>query len=353
MKKKSHQVRGAHARIEEQPTRQVQSFQNDRYGSADSFTHTQRDSYPTTSFHGTGQGGAFVPAAQSTPPKKKGASKKWRIVFIVAVVVLVCSLVALGAIVYQYWAQQQAYSDLESHVSLSDDSNASLSDLTVDWKSLKEINPDVVAWIYIPGTPVNYPVVQGKDNDEYLHRAFDGSTGWLASAGTIFLDSNNTSDLSDRNNALYGHNMNDGSMFAALAQWENSDEFNSHRDIYLLTPQGNYRLKSFAVVATTGDDAIVQTRFALESDYRAYIEDKITRSIVQQTGTVLEASDIKQSLLLSTCEYSKTDGRAVVFAAVVETTVKNNAYLSSVTEGMTGISQEESNSVAEQYREAA
>ena len=147
--------------------------------------------------------------------------------------------------------------------------------------------------------------------------------------------------------------MNDGSMFAALAQWENEDEFNAHRDIYLLTPKGNYRLKSFAVVATTGSDAIVQTGFGTEADYFNYIQDKFNRSVVEQKGTILSASDIKQSLLLSTCEYTKTDGRAVIFAAVVETTVTNDPYVSSTTEGTTGINQEELSIVAEQYREAA
>lgn len=94
-------------------------------------------------------------------------------------------------------------------------------------------------------------MVQGSDNQEYLHKAFDGSTGWLASAGTIFLDASNASDLSDQNNALYGHHMNDGSMFASLADFEDQGTFDSHRDIYVLTPQGNYRLKTFALVKTT------------------------------------------------------------------------------------------------------
>ena len=299
-----------------------------------------------------GSGGHGSPSPQMQPKKK---SKGWRAVFIIALIVLICSLAVLGAILYQYWAQQKAYSDLESNVSLPADTNAnvSLSDLKVDWDALKAINPDVVAWVYIPGTPVNYPVVQGKDNDEYLKKSFDGSTGWTSSAGTIFLDSNNKSDLSSRNNALYGHNMNDGSMFASLAKWENQDEFNSHRDIYVLTPKGNYRLKSFAVVVTTGSDAIVQTSFASNTDFTNYVEDKLQRSVVSQTGDVLSASDIKQTFLFSTCEYTKSDGRAVAFASVVETTVKDNPYVSSVSNGSTDLSKDESDSVADQYREAA
>lgn len=318
MKRQSTQVRGAHARVE-----------------------TSDSSLYSRSQYASGKQSA------------KRGRKKWRVIFIIAVIVLVCSLVALGAIVYQYWSQQRAYSDLESNVSLSDNENASLSDLTVDWNALKEINPDVVGWIYIPNTPVNYPVVKGHDNEEYLHKAFDGSTGWLASAGTIFLDANNEADLTDQNIALYGHNMNDGSMFAALASWENSDEFNNHRDVYLLTPDGNYRLKTFSVVVTTGSDAIVQTKFATSLDYKNYIQDKFDRSVVTQEGYIVNLSDVKQSLLLSTCEYSKDDGRAVVFAAVVETTVANDEFLSAVEEGETGINGDELGVIAQQYREAA
>ena len=140
-------------------------------------------------------------------------------------------------------------------------------------------------------------MVQGSDNQEYLHKAFDGSTGWLASAGTIFLDASNASDLSDQNNALYGHHMNDGSMFASLADFEDQDTFDSHRDIYMLTPQGNYRLKTFALVKTTGSDAIVQTSFANDASYQAYVQDKLNRSVVSQKGDTLTATDIKQSVV--------------------------------------------------------
>ncbi len=284
-----------------------------------------------------------------------GYSRKnpWRVVFVVSLVVLIAALVGLGAIAFQYLSQQRAYDDLEQYASLSDSGNKTLAELSVDWDSLQAINPDIMAWIYIPDSPVNYPVVQGSDNEEYLHKAFDGSTGWLASAGTIFLDSANAADFSDRNSALYGHHMNDGSMFASLSNWQNNDEFNAHRDIYVLTPQGNYRLKTFALVKTTGDDALVQTNFSSDESYLSYIQDKLDRSVTTQEGEVLSAADIRQSMLFSTCEYSQADGRAVLFAAVVETTVLSDPYVTSTTQGSTGISTEESQEFDSQYKEAA
>lgn len=291
-------------------------------------------------------------AARAKNPRKGGV---WRVVFIISIAVFVCALAALGAIGYQYWSQQNAYSNLEEYaeVDVAENANLALSDLKVDWNALQAINPDIVAWIYVPGTPINYPVVQGSDNEEYLHKAFDGSTGWLASAGTIFLDASNSSDLSDQNNALYGHHMNDGSMFASLAGFEDQATFDSHRDIYVLTPQGNYRLKTFALVKTTGSDAIVQTSFSGDASYQAYVQDKLNRSVVSQKGDVLSAADIKQSMLFSTCEYSQNDGRAVLFAAVVETTAANDPYLSASSSGTTGLSSSQDAVMDRKYEEAA
>lgn len=284
---------------------------------------------------------------------RRSRKNPWRVVFVVSLVVLIAALIGLGAIAFQYISQQRAYDDLEQYASLSDSENMTLADLTVDWDALRAVNPDIVAWIYVPDSPINYPVVQGDDNEEYLHKAFDGSTGWLASAGTIFLDSTNSSDFSDRNSALYGHHMNDGSMFASLSDWQNNDEFNAHHDIYVLTPQGNYRLKTFALVKTTGDDALVQTTFSSDESYQSYIQDKLDRSVTTQQGEVLSAADIRQSMLFSTCEYSQADGRAVLFAAVVETTVANDPYIASSAQGTTGISANESQELDSQYKEAA
>lgn len=327
---------GSHAAPQRSQGTLPATYRSQQAKSSQGISQYSRDSY-----------GSAACASQS----KKGGI--WRVVFIVSIVVFVGALAALGAIGYQYWAQQNAYNGLEEYAEVDDNANLALSDLKVDWDGLRAINPDIVAWVYVPGTPINYPVVQGSDNQEYLHKAFDGSTGWLASAGTIFLDASNTSDLSDRNNALYGHHMNDGSMFASLADFEDQGTFDSHRDIYVLTPQGNYRLKTFALVKTTGSDAIVQTSFANDASYQAYVQDKLNRSVVSQKGDTLTAADIKQSVLFSTCEYSQNDGRAVLFAAVVETTAANDPYLSSSTSGTTGLSSSQDAVMDRKYEEAA
>lgn len=362
--------RGKHAAHHSDELVTAESYSRNRYGSqarsgSRSFSAQSRrvgksgqSTYPDQTMRSSQSNypaDASMRSVKSIYPGNAPKERKnpWRIVFVVSLTVFVAALVGLGAIAFQYISQQRAYDDLEQYAAISDSENMALSDLAVDWDALRAINPDIVGWIYIPNSPINYPVVQGENNDEYLHQAFDGSTGWLASAGTIFLDSANAANFSDRNSAVYGHHMNDGSMFAALSDWQNNDEFNAHRDIYLLTPQGNYRLKSFALIKTTGDDALVQTAFANDESYQSYIQDKLDRSVVTQEGDVLSAADIKQSILFSTCEYSQNDGRAVLFAAVVETTVVNDPYVVGTTEGTTGLSANETIEMDAQYNNAA
>lgn len=279
-----------------------------------------------------------VPAHGSTSDLGSTSAKKsgfmTRLIFVVAAIVLILCLAALALFGLQYCVQQKAYDDFESY---ADTSTLNLADLKVDWEGLSAINPDICAWIYVPGTKINYPVVHGTDNEIYLHKSFDGGQGFFSSAGTIFLDANNNPDMLDRNNALYGHHMNDGSMFATFADWSDSATFNEHRSIYVLTPRGNYRCTTFAYIKTTGSDAIVQTRFPTENDYQAYIQDKLNRSLVKQEGTVLTLENIRQSFMFSTCEYTNNDGRAIIFAAVVETTIPDDPYIKATKVGSTDI----------------
>ncbi len=288
---------------------------------------------------------AYSAQAVRSARKKSGKRRFWNVVFVISLVVFIGSLIGLGAIAYQYWAQDNAYASLEDKVNVSDAQSVPLSDLQVNWDELRAINPDIVAWIYVPGTKINYPVVQTDNNETYLHTSFAGETGWLGSAGSIFLDYRNNPELLDRNSAIYGHYMNDGSMFGAFSNMTNDESFNEHRDVFLLTPQGNYRLKTFSCILTTGDDTLVRTTFGSEEEYRAYVQELFDRSAVKQAGDQLSVDDVQQTFMFSTCEYSQTNGRAVICAAVVETTIPDNPYVTAQDSQGTDLSEEEAASV--------
>ena len=86
--------------------------------------------------------------------------------------------------------------------------------IEVDFAALKNINEDVVGWLYVEAIPdISYPVVRGEDNDFYLHRTYKKEDNF---AGTLFIDCENSPDFSDCNTIMYGHNMKDGSMFGQL-----------------------------------------------------------------------------------------------------------------------------------------
>lgn len=104
----------------------------------------------------------------------------------------------------------------------------------IDFNGLRAINKDIVAWIQIPGIGVDYPVVQGKDNEHYLHYTFDGKAN---KAGSIFLDYRNRADFTDNKVILYGHNMKDGSMFSNLKKFQDANFRKEQGKLWIYLPE--------------------------------------------------------------------------------------------------------------------
>ena len=270
---------------------------------------------------------AYIPVQEK---KKRGGV--WRVVFWISLVVFLVAIGALAYIGWGYLSSDQGYKQVANDSFVVADSTKedvveekglSLADLEVDWDHLRSVNPAIVAWVYMPGTRINYPVVQGKDNEEYLWVDFNLKS---SRNGSIFLDAGNNSAFTDMNNVLYGHHMNDGSMFACISNdLVNNDAFNEHRTLYVLTPQRNYKCKTFAVVVTDGWDLLVQTSFKDAEERTSYVQDKIDRSVVQPSEGMPTAADVKQLFTLSTCDYTRDNGRAVLFSQVVDTAVPKSA----------------------------
>lgn len=256
----------------------------------------------------------------------KGARRGfWTVVMWVAIVVFACALAYLGSIVYSYWSDSQRYDEISDTVfTIGDDDLAAddaLAQMAVDWDALRAINHEVVAWVYIPGTRVSYPVCQADDNEKYLDVNFDGESGVFTGSGTVFLDAAAAPDFSDPINFLFGHHMNDGSMFACLSDFADADEFEAHRTVYLLTPDCNYQFKSFSIIRTDGSDLLVCHDFSDAADKEAYVRDKESRSLVEPSGGFPDAAGIGKIIALSTCDYNEADGRAILFAALEDSAV--------------------------------
>ena len=275
------------------------------------------------------QGGAHTAATSSSNKKNKKKRKRgraWTVVFWIALVILILALLALGIIGYSYWQGRQTYDEVaEAAFEAPDDAESTpLDEFVVDWDALSAINPDIVGWIYIPDTVVNYPIVQGDDNEYYLEHDFYGQEGWAARFGSIFLAAENEADFSDECNLIYGHHMADGSMFGLIGDMIDQEVFDANRTIYILTPQGNYRLGTFALVDVDAYDNEVTVGNFYDADKLAeYLQGLIDGSLVQASD-LPDVALMEKLFMFCTCDEISSDGRYLLCAYVAESTVEGD-----------------------------
>ena len=187
----------------------------------------------------------------------------------------------------------------------------------VDLPALQTEYPDIKGWISIPGTRIDYPVMQTKDNPNfYLKHAFDKS---YSSYGVPYMQENCDVGISD-NLMLYGHHMNNGSMFSDLCKYESEDFYQDHKTIHFdtLDSFGEYEvIAAFKTVAYSeqGFKYYHFVRAEQEEDFDEFIA-KCKELALYDTGVTAEYGD--QLITLSTCEYSRTNGRMVVVAKLLE-----------------------------------
>lgn len=180
----------------------------------------------------------------------------------------------------------------------------------VDFASLLEINPDCVAWIQIDGTEINYPVVQGTDNQYYLKHLFEGK--WNSS-GCIFLDSRVAEDLSDRHSIIYGHYMKNGSMFSGLTKYKEQQYYEAHPSGYLLMPDENYTIEFFAGYVASANADAWNLDFESDEEYMAWIDRAIEQSCFESPVRPVADSRI---VTLSTCSYEFKNARFILLGII-------------------------------------
>lgn len=181
----------------------------------------------------------------------------------------------------------------------------------VDFASLQARNNEVVGWIYSPNTKIDYPVVKGVDNDFYLSHTFDGTAN---ANGSIFMDSNCETDFSQHNTILYGHHMNDGSMFASLTDYRQTGYLEAHPILYYYTPNGNYALEVFCCFVTGPDSDVYSFNFSSNEEFESYLESWRSRS---NFDTDVQVTGDDHIMTLSTCTYEYEDARYVVMCKIV------------------------------------
>ena len=181
----------------------------------------------------------------------------------------------------------------------------------VDLEGLREVNPQVVGWIWAPGTTVNFPLVQGEDNAKYLSRSYD--LDW-SNSGSIFLDYRNSPGLTDENSAIYGHNMKNGGMFGRLKDYAEKDYLEEHELLYVFLADRTLKYRIFAAYRTESTSEAYTRDFSGELSYTDYLE---LLSASAQGNVNEPPTEPSPLLLLSTCTSDRRTERFVVHAVLV------------------------------------
>ena len=182
--------------------------------------------------------------------------------------------------------------------------------LTFD--EIRKINSDVVGWISVDNTNIDHPVVQGKNNLEYVNKDIYGE---FAFEGTIFLDTRNNPKFEDIYSLLYGHHMEHGAMFGDLHLFLEKDFFEKNKTGKLITEDKEYHVDFFSLVETDGYDSWVFNPESVKDrsnlvDFLSYIEFKSTNH------KYIEIGENDRIIGLSTCESALTNGRKILYGVI-------------------------------------
>lgn len=182
----------------------------------------------------------------------------------------------------------------------------------IDFEALLQENPDTVGWIRIPGTSIDYPIVQDREsNDTYLTRDFYGKERVY---GAIFLDADSEPDFSGWNHPIYGHHMRDGSMFQDVVKFKDPEYFKAHPFFYIYTPKRTIQLKAVACYCTDSDGIVRKTRFHSQEEFDEWVMERLKPCSFAR----IPERPVSSMYVLVTCSYEFEDARTLLFAVETE-----------------------------------
>lgn len=165
----------------------------------------------------------------------------------------------------------------------------------IDFASLLNVNEDITGWLKISALDISYPIVQGEDNDYYLHRTFEKTENF---AGCIFMNCDNEADFTDQNTIIYGHNMKDGSMFGKLKQFKEAENFEKSKYFWVFTSDKIYQYRIFSAATVDKTGLFYQVVFR-DNDFDLWMNAAFENSVVENSDVELDRDD--RVVTLSTC----------------------------------------------------
>lgn len=181
----------------------------------------------------------------------------------------------------------------------------------INWSYLKGINKDIFAWIYVPGTAIDYPMLKGATNYTYIRHNYRKQYSYN---GSIFIEHVNSKKMTDDNTIVYGHNMRNGSMFATMNRFYEQSFMNKHHKVYIYFPSQKvnvYDIFSYSVIKDTNSLYKIDVK-----DYPGFIRQIYSTS---RSKLKTDTKHKKPLLMMSTCYTHNTPYRRVLFSRLEKT----------------------------------
>lgn len=193
-----------------------------------------------------------------------------------------------------------------------------LAELPIDFEGLKDINPEIYAWLEVPDTKINYPVLQheGEDQSYYLTRDMYGE---YKQAGSIYTEDYNNKDFQDYHTVIYGHNMKNGSMFHNVRYFADKEFFDEHQDLFIYMPGKILKYQIIACYEYDDRHLLGMFDFNDTDAYAEYLEEimnpRSMYAMIREGKTVTVEDKL---VTLSTCVANKPNHRRLLQAVLVE-----------------------------------
>lgn len=242
-------------------------------------------------------------------------NKKKCMIAVLAVVMVACIAILATYFIKQNKAKSE-YDDLKKK-GKKETAEDTKKDNPIDFDALQKENADIYAWITIPGTEIDYPILQHSTDDSYyLNHTVEGKEGL---PGSIYTESVNSKEFTDFNTIVYGHNMKNGTMFKNLHKYEEQDFLNQYPYIYIYLPDKTLKYQIFAAVTFSDEHIMYRYDFSEQEGQTEYINDILQtqeeKAIYNQELTVTNEDTL---ITLATCIANQSNKRWLVVAKLIE-----------------------------------
>ena len=249
---------------------------------------------------------------RSRDPRKRAGRVVSVLLFVIGIALIAT---AAGMWLYNQWQYSEQDRINEELATFADVSDNGTTPPQVDWASLRAVNDEVVGWLQIPGTAVNFPVYQGPDNDKYLHTSAEGE---YSLGGQVFMDYANTAPgMVDAQTIIYGHHLRNGAMFKPISDMANQEMFDSVSTVWYVTEDTTYELEPLLLYETDANDANVRTfTFGSEDELRAYLTGLLDVAVTKRADAAEKIAAATNVLTLCTCNYENGDSGRTLLVCV-------------------------------------